>query len=82
MNMRDKIVKSAIEVSGFDGSHANITPTSGSDVESVVPTGTIEEVDDRKTPPVFGRLWREWVSVLTLAFCPALNVGTPFQRVI
>lgn len=32
------------------------------------------EVDDYEVPPVFGRLWREVVSVLTLACAPSLNV--------
>ena len=34
----------------------------------------IDDFDDNKTPPVFGRLWRECVSVFTLAFAPGLNV--------
>jgi len=34
----------------------------------------VDNVDDNKTPPVFGRLWRECVSIFTLAFAPGLNV--------
>lgn len=34
-----------------------------------------DPIDDSKTPPVFGSLWREFVSVFTLAFPPALNVS-------
>jgi hypothetical protein len=33
------------------------------------------EIDDRKTPLVFDRLWRECLSVFTLAFAPGLNVS-------
>lgn len=31
-------------------------------------------VDNGKSPEVFGRLWREVISVFTLACAPALNV--------
>ena len=46
--------------------------------EKIVDTGPevviVDDVDDNKTPPVFGRLWRECVSIFTLAFAPGLNV--------
>ena len=32
------------------------------------------EIDDNKVPPVFGTLWREVISVFTLACAPSLNV--------
>ena len=42
-------------------------------------TEPTHEIDDRNVPPVFGRLWREVLSVFTLACAPSLNVLTLFQ---
>lgn len=69
--MRDEGVENATEAAGLDGTHAAIILTSSSESG---PAESTNDIDDRKTPLVFGRLWRELVSVFTLAFSPGLNV--------
>jgi hypothetical protein len=62
------LLENSVEAGGVDGPHAN-----SHELEMVVNREVIEH-DDRKVPPIFGRLWREYVSVFTLAFAPGLNV--------
>jgi hypothetical protein len=62
-------VDNAVDAAGVDGAHASIVAP-----KSHEPDVVSNEIDDRKTPPVFGRLWRECISVFTLAFAPGLNV--------
>jgi hypothetical protein len=69
--MHDKGIENATEAVGLDGTHAGIILTSSSESGPTEPTN---DIDDRKTPLVFGRLWRELVSVFTLAVSPGLNV--------
>lgn len=76
MKMRNETVENAIEAAGVDGAHASIIPTQSHESGPAEPTN---DIDDRKTPPVFGRLWRELVSVFTLAFSPGLNVCFLFR---
>lgn len=68
-SLNDESVANAVEAAGIDGAHASFVATKShkADVVSNV-------IDDSKTPPVFGRLWRECISVFTLAFAPGLNV--------
>lgn len=69
-------LESTAEAGSISGSAASIrstgSRTSGFDRE-------INDFDDRKTPPVFGRLWRECVSIATLACAPGLNVSILFS---
>jgi len=67
--LNDENVDNAVEAAGVDGAHASIVAP-----KSHEPDVVSNEIDDRKTPPVFGRLWRECISVFTLAFAPGLNV--------
>ena len=71
MKTLDENVENAIEASEIDGAHASVIPTQSYEPGS---TERTNDIDDRKTPPVFGRLWRELVSVFTLACSPGLNV--------
>lgn len=69
--MRDKGIENATEAVGLDGTHGSIILAASSKSGPTEPTN---DIDDRKTPLVFGRLWRELVSVFTLAVSPGLNV--------
>ena len=75
-SLHDGSVENRVEAAGFEYSeHASTVATKpGPETDVVTP-----EVDDRKTPPVFGRLWRECISLFTLAFAPGLNVSTPVE---
>ena len=66
--LSDSDVERAVEAAGIDSTPASMVP-SGESGRTV-----INEVDNNKTPAVFGRLWREVVSVFTLACAPGLNV--------
>ena len=68
-SLNDESVENAVEAAGIDGAHASFVTTKSHEADVV-----LGEIDDRKTPPVFGRLWRECISVFTLAFAPGLNV--------
>ena len=72
-SLNDESVENAVEAAGVDGAHASIVATKSQEAD------VVNEIDDRKTPPVFGRLWRECVSVFTLAFAPGLNVLSPSE---
>lgn len=76
MKMRNESVENVIEAPGVAGAHACMSPKQS--LESG-PADRTNDIDDRKTPPVFGRLWRELVSVFTLAFSPGLNVRFLFS---
>ena len=54
---------------------SNVCPNESQEI-----VGSTNENDDSKTPPIFGRLWREYVSVFTLAFAPGLNVRFNFHK--
>lgn len=66
--LSDSDVERAVEAAGIDSPPASMVSSGESGR-----TG-INEVDNTKTPVVFGRLWREVVSVFTLACAPGLNV--------
>jgi hypothetical protein len=68
-SLNDKSAEKAVEAAGVDVAHASVITT-----KSYQPEVVLNDVDDSKTPRVFGRLWRELVSVFTLAFAPGLNV--------
>jgi len=70
--LNDESVDNAVEAAGVDGAHAGIVAPKANEPDVVS-----NEIDDRKTPPVFGRLWRECISVFTLACAPGLNVLWP-----
>lgn len=72
MKMRDESSEKGTEAAGVGGAHMSIILTSSH--ESGAPPPTTYDIDERNAPPVFGSLWREFVSVLTLAIAPGLNV--------
>jgi hypothetical protein len=71
--MNSASVENSSEIAMSDCGRASAmsaqTPRSGSESER-------NALDDRKVPPVFGRLWRECISVFALAMAPGLNVFT------
>jgi hypothetical protein len=67
--LSEETIDNAIRAAAIDGAHAAIV-----DTQSHRPQVENNDVDDGKTPEVFGRLWRECLSVFTLAMAPALNV--------
>ena len=73
-SLNDESIENAIGAAGVEGAHATIVTTKSHEAELVA-----GDIDDRKTPPVFGRLWRECVSVFALAFAPGLNVFSPAE---
>ena len=65
----------AVHVVGVDGAHSCVVPTRSHESGQVEDTNEVtHDIDDGKTPLVFGRLWREVISVFTLACAPGLNV--------
>jgi hypothetical protein len=70
-SLSDQETENAIEAGAVDAPPSTIVstgshgPGSGNDNHNV---------DYEKTPEVFGKLWREVISVFTLACAPALNV--------
>jgi hypothetical protein len=70
--LNDESVDNAVEAAGIDGVHATIVAPKSHEAD-VVSNG----IDEGKTPHVFGRLWRECISVFTLACAPGLNVLWP-----
>jgi hypothetical protein len=66
-------LESTVEARSISGSAASIRSTGSRSSQF---DREINDFDDRKTPPVFGRLWRECVSIATLACAPGLNVLT------
>lgn len=71
-SLSDESVQHAVEAAGIDGVPACLVPSCPH--ESGVVARNADFIDDRQSPPVFGSLWREFVSVFTLAFAPGLNV--------
>lgn len=69
--MCDENVENAAEGVEVYDTKVSIIRTSSSESG---PAQATNDIDDQKTPLVFGRLWRELVSVFTLAFSPGLNV--------
>ena len=65
-------VENAIEAAGIDVPPTSMMPFRERS-RSSVSSGT---VDNNKPPIVFGSLWRECVSLFTLACAPGLNVST------
>jgi len=69
--LSDSEMENATEAGAVDGIPATFISTgsrhSGLENET-------HNINDEKTPEVFGKLWREVVSVFTLACAPGLNV--------
>jgi len=72
--MCDKSIGGTIEATAADSAHATIIPTPSPESGVAPPVANDETIDDRKAPAIFGSLWREFISILTLAIAPGLNV--------
>ena len=68
-SLSDTDVENAVEAAGIDCPPATMVP-SGESSRLGDPNG----VDNNKPPMVFGSVWREVISVFTLACAPGLNV--------
>ena len=75
-SLSDSDMENAIGAGAVDGTPATFVSTGSH--EAGLETDN-HNVDNGKIPEVFGSLWREVISVFTLACAPALNV-TPFGR--
>ena len=81
-NEKENIVDAA-EAGAINGGHLNLVPSTSFASELAMDnnnTTTTTDIDDKKTPPVFGRLWREIASIFTLACAPGLNVFPLFTK--
>jgi hypothetical protein len=72
--MCDESIGDAIEVTAASSAHATIILTPAPKSEVIQPVANDETIDDRKAPAVFRSIWREFISLLTLAIAPGLNV--------
>ena len=78
MKMRNESVDNAIE--DVSGGSAPLTSVPTNSHESgIVPVSANDPIDERKAPPVFSSVCTEFVSILTLAFAPGLNVSPALQ---
>ena len=81
-SLTDETIQNAIEAASTEGALPSIIQTHSS-CETPVPTGTADEkiegtaediIDDKHAPPIFNNVLQEFVSILTLAVAPGLNV--------
>jgi hypothetical protein len=72
--MCDKSIDDTIEATAAGSAHATIIPTPSPESGVVSPVVNDETIDDRKAPAVFRSIWREFISIITLAIAPGLNV--------
>lgn len=70
-SLSDLEMENAVEAGAVDVPPATIVSTGSHNPGSGKDN---HNIDNGKTPEVFGRLWREIISVFTLACAPALNV--------
>ena len=78
MKLRDEKIDNAIESVSGGGAPLIIVPTYPHE-SGIVPVSVTDPIDDGKVPPVFSSLWREFISIITLAFAPGLNVFLPLS---
>ena len=91
-SLTDEIVQNAIEAANTDGALPAIIQTRSCMSADVAPplhaktelggnANSMELIDDRLAPPIFKNVLTEFVSILTLAIAPGLNVSPcPFPR--
>ena len=70
-SLSDSEMEHAAEAGALDVPPATIVSTGSHNPGS---GNDNHNIDSGKTPEVFGKLWREIISVFTLACAPALNV--------
>jgi len=84
--LADETVQRAIEAAGTEGALAAIVPSRRSCDEpttAMTPEEddrggtTVDVIDDNHAPPIFNNVLTEFLSILTLAFAPGLNVNPP-----
>jgi hypothetical protein len=69
-SLSDQDMENAVGAAGIDVPPASMVPSR----EQSRMSDSSDTVDNSKPPPVFGSVWREVLSVFTLACAPGLNV--------
>ena len=86
-SLTDETVQNAIEAASTEGAlpaiiqtHSHISgdvpPSLCAKTEQDSNASSVELIDDRYAPPIFNNVLAEFVSILTLAIAPGLNVSS------